>query len=295
MTTSNPDFHVDDTDDARQEAETYRFTGDTPDLSQQQRRPVLRYAFIAIVGVALAGAAVYFLAGRSGNSVETAGAGSAAAEQTQPDSPQFQVMHERIAENRNALNEVIQATSRIANDNAQMGLDLGNVAAAVQQVQLPRLAQNQTQLVEKLREQELRIKRLEDENNELKRNQGDTLALEQKLQSFQQEVVDTRQAINDQRTTLEDTRQLALQNRSILQEPNATPAPADPVIRLAICMNEKLPKPPAKRGQSKPDYSEHIVNVFRERLAAGEMTMAEIEIRLANCLDEPGDGRLPSR
>ena len=262
----------------------YRFTKQTPDLARQSRSPIFKYILVAAAVVIALGAAAYF------------GYGALSDDQEPQANPQLQqqvvtdryaeAMHERIVENRDAINQLINATSSMANENARMGVDLGTVAGAVQQVQLPRMAQTQSQVVEKTRQLELQIQRLEEENNQLKRNQGDTLRLEQRIEEFERELVEIRQVIDDQSEALDDTRKLAEQNHGRLQEINATPIPTDPVVRLAVCMNQKLPSPPGRPDLAPSDFTEQFLNKYRAQLETGELTMAAVEIRLASCLQE---------
>ena len=267
--------------------DTYRFTDETPDLAEQHGRPKILYAAAIIIVFAIVSTGAYFLFIDSGPSKGNAGQNSEdQPAQLSEKKQQLGVMHERIVENRQALNELISTAKGIANENARMNIDLANVTGAIQQVQLPHMAQSQAAIVEKLNQLELQMKRLEEENTKLKQNQSEVILLEQQIQIFEREVQETRQTINDQGTTLDDTRELAQRNYSILQEMDITPVPTDPVIRLAICMNNLLSKPPVGPGHPTPDYSEHITNTFRAKIAAGEMTMEAIEIRLANCLTE---------
>ena len=267
----------------------YRFTDETPDLTEHRRRPKIIYAAAIIIAVALLSAGAYYYLKDSGPDIGTAGQQNSEGEPVQISEKEMQlrVMHERIVENRQALNELIGTAKGIANETARMSIDLANVSGAIQQVQLPHMAQSQTAIVEKLNQMELQMKRLEEENTRLKQNQSEIILLEQQIQLFEREVKETRQTINDQGTALDDTRELAQRNYSILQELGATPIPTDPVIRLAICMNNQIAKPPGGSGQPSPDLSEHFANTYRNKIAAGEMTMAAIEIRLANCLKEP--------
>ena len=297
----NPDLEEDqdkpdNTDEADQAwpgsdpdlGDAYRFTDETPDLAQQHRQPKIIYAAVIIVAIALISAAAYYFLKDSGPDIGTAGQQSSEGESVQltEKEQQSQIMHERIVENRQALNELIGTAKGIANENARMSIDLANVAGAIQQVQLPHMAQSQTAIAEKLNQLELQMQRLEEENTKLKQNQSEIILLEQQIQLFEREVKESRQTISDQGTALDDTRELAQRNYSILQELGATPTPTDPVIRLAICMNNQIAKPPGSPGQPAPDLSEHFANTFRNKIAAGEITMAAIDIRLANCLKE---------
>ena len=266
----------------------YRFTDETPDLAKQHRQPKIIYAAVIIIAIALISAGAYYFLKDSGPDIGTAGQQSSEDEPVQLSQKemQLQVMHERIVENRQALNELIGTAKTITNETARMSIDLANTAGAIQQVQLPHMAQSQTAMAEKLNQLELQMQRLEEENTELKQNQSEMILLEQQIQLFEREIHETRQTINDQGTTLDDTRELAQNNYAILQEFAATPTPTDPVIRLAICMNNQIAKPPGSPGQPAPDLSEHFANTFRSKIADGEITMAAIEIRLANCLKE---------
>ena len=268
--------------------DTYRFTNETPDIAEQHRRPKILYAAVIIVAIALVSAAAYYFLKDSGPDIGTAGQQNSEGESIQLSEKEMKlrVMHERIVENRQALNELIGTAKGITNETARMSIDLANVVGAIQQVQLPHMAQSQTAIAEKLDQLELHMKRLEEENTRLKQNQSEIILIEQQIQLFEREVKDTRQTINDQKTALDDTRELAQRNYSILQELGATPIPTDPVIRLAICMNNQIAKPPGGSGHPAPDLSEHFANTFRNKIAAGEMTIAAIEIRLANCLKE---------
>ena len=276
------DTDDDDDDDPESERENLFRPPETPDLTQRRSslpsRPILiGAALILIVVLAATG---YFLMSKSEENKVTQ------AERTTETSAlksQQSTLSGDVSTNRDAINEIVKQISNLNRENARNSLELSNMSSGLQQIQLPQMAQTVIQMHEKTNQLELQIQRLEEENNSIKQGQSSTFGMEQQIKELEERVETAEQTVSDYATVIENTKITAVGNAHLLRAINATPPPTDPVVLLAICMDKSLAKPPQLSGAQSLNYTEHITNVFRGKIEAGEITLEGIHIRLAQC------------
>ena len=271
-----------DDDDPESERENLFRPPETPDLTQRRSslpsRPLLIGA--AVILIAVLAATGYYLMSKSEENKVTR------AERTTETSvlkSQQTTLSSDVSTNRDAINEIVKQISNLNRENARNSLELSNMSSGLQQIQLPKMAQTLIQMHEKTNQLELEIQRLEEENNLIKQAQSSTFGMEQQIKELEERVETAEQNVSDYATVIENTKITAVGNAQLLRAINATPPPTDPVVLLAICMDKSLAKPPQLSGTQSLNYTEHITNVFREKIEAGEITLEGIHIRLAQC------------